>query len=156
MGQDKGGATALNLLIKHVRGGRPAYFAVDGPRGPRNHVGMGIAKLASATGATVITAIPVAKRRWILTRTWDRFQIPQPFTRMDVYFGKPLQLHGGDSLEEFRKKVEDVLSTMEEALDPEEAEKGKEAATVRRAKLEKTGAVKKDENPQSPTHETPH
>ena len=150
-GQDKGGAAALNKLIEHVREGAPAYLAVDGPRGPRNNVNMGIAKLAMATGATVITAIPVPKRRWILTRTWDRFQIPKPFTLMDVYFGEPLCPHERDTLEEFRKKVEDALVAIEEAFDPEEAAKGREAAAARRAKLERTCVEAKSEYPHSPT-----
>ncbi|MGI9473909.1 MAG: DUF374 domain-containing protein [Rubripirellula sp.] len=46
-GKGRGGLAALEALIQHVVGGRPAYLAVDGPRGPRGHVQRGIVKLAS-------------------------------------------------------------------------------------------------------------
>jgi lysophospholipid acyltransferase (LPLAT)-like uncharacterized protein len=135
MEQGKGGAAALDRLIEHVRGGAPAYLAVDGPRGPRNYVNRGIAKLSFATGAAVLIAVPSTRRRWILTRAWDRFQIPKPFTRIDVFFGPPLRLNDGEDLEAFRQRIEDALAALEEQHDPEEAEAGKIAASARRTRL---------------------
>src|SRR4051794_30732183 len=52
--RDNGGIEALNGLVEHVRGGRPAYLAVDGPRGPRNRVHKGIAVLSQRADAAVI------------------------------------------------------------------------------------------------------
>jgi len=115
--RDKGGAAALYRLIEHVRGGTPAYLAVDGPRGPRNYVNRGIAKLSSATGAAVLIGVPIPRRRWILARTWDRFQIPKPFTRIDMFFGPPLRLHDSESLRTFRQRIEDAIAALEEQHD---------------------------------------
>ena len=142
-GRDKGGAAALDRLIEHVCGGAPAYLAVDGPRGPRNYVNRGIAKLSFATGAAVLIAVPVSRRRWILGRTWDRFQIPKPFTPIDIFFGTPLRLGEGEELEEFRRRIEEALAALEERLDPDEAAAGKEAAAARRTRL----ARKRGANP---------
>jgi hypothetical protein len=133
--EDKGGAAALDGLIEHVRGGRPAYLAVDGPRGPRNEVQRGIAKLAMATGAAVLVAVPVPGRRWILARAWDRFQIPKLFTKLEIYFGPPLLPQDGEELESFRKRIESALVALEEQHDPEEAAAGKLAAEARRARF---------------------
>lgn len=133
--QSKGGAAALDCLIEHVRGGAPAYLAVDGPRGPRNHVNPGIAKLSFATGAAVLIAVPIPRRRWILTRAWDRFQIPKPFTRIDAFFGPPLRLNDGEDLGTFRQRIEDALTELEEQHDPREAAAGKVAASARRTRL---------------------
>lgn len=124
--QDKGGTAALDRLIEHVRDGAPAYLAVDGPRGPRNYVNRGIAKLSLATAAVVLIAVPIPRRRWILTQAWDRFQIPKPFTRIDIYFGSPLRLHYGEDLGAFRQRIEDALATLERQHDPEEAAAGAE------------------------------
>lgn len=134
-GKDKGGGQALALLIDHVRGGAPAYFAVDGPRGPRGEVGLGIAILARATGAAVILAIPVPRRRWILTRAWDRFQIPKPFTRIDVYFMAPMWCGPNEDAEVFRARVQESLRALEYQHDAREADLGVEAAARQRAKL---------------------
>ena len=134
-GRDKGGSQALAQLIDHVRGGAPAYFAVDGPRGPRGQVGSGIAKLARATGAAVILAIPVPRRRWIITRAWDRFQIPKPFTRIDVYFTAPMLCGPNEDAEAFRARVQESLRALERQHDTREADLGVEAAARQRAKL---------------------
>jgi lysophospholipid acyltransferase (LPLAT)-like uncharacterized protein len=88
-GKDKGGLAALAALVRHGRGGAPVYLAVDGPRGPRNHVRRGIAQLAVELDAAILVAIALPTRRWILRGTWDRFQIPQPFSRIDVFFDRP-------------------------------------------------------------------
>lgn len=134
--RSKGGAAALVRLIQHVRAGFPAYLAVDGPRGPRNYVNRGIAKLALATGAAVLIAVPVPRRRWILARAWDRFQIPKPFTRIDVFFGPPLRVGDGEDPEMFRQRIEKAITELEEQHDPEEAAVGKVAASVTRTRLD--------------------
>ena len=136
-GQDKGGAAALDKLIEHVRGGLPAYLAVDGPRGPRGFVNRGIAKLAMATNAAVIVAAPIPRWRWILTGTWDRFQIPKFFSRIDVHFWEPLVAEDGESLEDFRLRIEDAMRMLEERHDPAEAALGRIAATKRRERLKR-------------------
>ena len=101
---------------------------MDGPRGPRNHVNRGIAKLSLATGAAVLIAVPIPRRRWILSRTWDRFQIPKPFTRIDIFFGTPMLSYEGEDLEAFRQRIENAITAFEEQHDPEEAMEGKKAA----------------------------
>lgn len=131
-GHEKGGTAALKRLIEHVRNGAPAYLAVDGPRGPRNHVHPGIATLSLATGAAVLIAVPVPRRRWILSRTWDRFQIPQPFTRVDVFFGTPLRPGPEEEVGAFCRRIGTAITALEEQNDPEEAAVGKVAALRQR------------------------
>lgn len=133
--QGKGGAAALRTLIQRVREGTPAYLAVDGPRGPRNYVNPGIAKLSSVTGAAVLIAVPIPRRRWILARAWDRFQIPKPFTLIDMFFGPPLRLRDGEDLRKFRQRIEDAIVALEEQHDPKEAAEGKVAAIALRTRL---------------------
>jgi lysophospholipid acyltransferase (LPLAT)-like uncharacterized protein len=122
-GQDKGGMDALEALAAHVAGGKPAYIAVDGPRGPRNRVRKGIAVLAQRTGAVVLVAVGVPTRRWILSKSWDRLQIPQPFARIDGYFSEPLEMAAGEGVEEFRKRIEESLNALEARWDPVEVER---------------------------------
>jgi lysophospholipid acyltransferase (LPLAT)-like uncharacterized protein len=121
-GGGRGGREALQALIDHVRGGRPAYLAVDGPRGPRGHVHKGIAVLARQADAAVILMVPVPTRRWILKRAWDRLQIPRPFSRIDGYFAEPLTSEEGESAEAFRARIELRLRTLELEHDPQEAQ----------------------------------
>jgi lysophospholipid acyltransferase (LPLAT)-like uncharacterized protein len=120
-GRDNGGITALHNLIEHVRSGSPAYLAVDGPTGPRNRVHKGIAVLSQQTGATVLNVAVVPARRWIFELSWDRFQIPIPFCRIDTYFAAPIRPQLGESVEDYRRRIEASLNGLEALRDPAEA-----------------------------------
>jgi hypothetical protein len=100
-------------LVEHIRGGAPAYLAVDGPRGPRNRVHNGIALLSQLTGAAVLNIVPVPSRRWILTGTWDRLQIPKPFATINVYFGEPVFPRDLENVEDYRQRIEQSLNALE-------------------------------------------
>ena len=119
--RDKGGRSALNELITHVFNGSPAILAVDGPRGPRNHVRKGIAVLSRETGAAVLNVVAVPSRRWILRSAWDRLQIPQPFCRIDAYFAEPIRPRSTETVEQYRRRIEASLNELELSHDPMEA-----------------------------------
>ena len=120
-GHDKGGRSALDKLISHVRNGMPAYLAVDGPRGPRNHVRKGLAFLSRETGAAVLNVVVVPSRRWILRGAWDRLQIPQPFCRIDAYFAEPIRPRDTETVEQYRFRIEASLNELEVNHDPSES-----------------------------------
>ena len=120
-GTDKGGLSALNELVEHVRTGKPAYLAVDGPRGPRNRVHKGVAVLSQQTGAAVLNAVAVPSRRWIFKRSWDRFQMPKPFCKIDIYFAPPIWPQPGEPVEQYRRRIELSLCQLEASSDTAEA-----------------------------------
>ncbi|MFO0791063.1 MAG: DUF374 domain-containing protein [Pirellulales bacterium] len=117
---DKGGLTALQNLIDHVRSGQPAYLAVDGPRGPRNRVHKGIAALSKQSAAPVLNAVVVPSRRWIIKGSWDRLQVPALFCRIEVYFDV-LHPIAAESIEDYRRRIETSLNSLEVKHDPTEA-----------------------------------
>ena len=96
-------------------------LAVDGPRGPRGVVQKGVGLLARKANAAVIAAVLVPSRRWILTGSWDRTQIPKPFSTIDGYMSEPLIPEPDESLDEFAKRVEVALNQLEAQYDPSEA-----------------------------------
>ncbi len=119
-GQDKGGRSALHQLAAHVTSGYPAILAVDGPRGPRNHVRKGIAVLSRESSSAVLNVVVVPSRRWILSGTWDRLQIPLPFCRIDAHFGEPLRPRDGETVEEYRRRIQTSLNELEAKYDADE------------------------------------
>lgn len=126
----KGGATALQALIEHVKNGHVAMLAVDGPRGPRGRVQKGIGLLAKKTNAAVLMAVSVPSRRWVITKTWDRLQIPKPFSRIDLYMSEPLVPRQSESLEEFTRRIESALAQLELEYDPEEVQARMKAGSL--------------------------
>ncbi len=61
----------------------------DGPRGPAYRIQDGIIQLSKLTGRPIV---PVSTfTHWkIRLNSWDRLQIPLPFTRCDVSYGDPI------------------------------------------------------------------
>jgi lysophospholipid acyltransferase (LPLAT)-like uncharacterized protein len=86
----RGGARGLAALVRAMRRGADAAFAVDGPRGPRGVVKGGAVVAARAAGAVLVPIAGAVRRGVVLHRAWDRFAIAWPFTRVDVTLGDPI------------------------------------------------------------------
>ena len=83
-----GGVRGLAQLRKDMAAGRPAGFTVDGPRGPALKVQPGVVWLAKATGSPIVPFHIEADRFWT-ARSWDRTQVPRPFSRLVICIGEP-------------------------------------------------------------------
>jgi hypothetical protein len=121
-GEDKGGRTALATLAEGVRSGLPALLAVDGPRGPRSTVHWGVVDLARETDACIVVAgVFLPERRFVLERTWDRTQLPRPFTTLTGRFRPPIDPRDFPDRDSLRARVTAELLALEQAFDPDEA-----------------------------------
>lgn len=115
----RGGARALVQLRRDLAAGRPAAFTLDGPRGPAKVAQPGAAFLAGATGHPILPFHVECSSAWTLG-SWDRTQIPKPWSRVQVSIGAPIAV--GDTLEatvsRARQEIETCLATLERhALD---------------------------------------
>lgn len=87
----RGGARALVRLRRDLAAGRPVAFTVDGPRGPAGVAQPGAVWLAGATGNPILPFHIEADRHWRLA-SWDRTQIPKPFSQVAVTFGRAISV----------------------------------------------------------------
>jgi lysophospholipid acyltransferase (LPLAT)-like uncharacterized protein len=121
-GEDKGGRVALAKLAAGVRDGLPALLAVDGPRGPRSGVHRGVVDLARETDACIVVAgVFLPANRFILERTWDRTQLPRPFSTLTGRFRAPIDPRDFDDPVDLRTRVAAELHALEQTFDPDEA-----------------------------------
>jgi len=78
----RAGASGLRNLQNAYAGGRICAITADGPRGPAMIAKPGAAQLAELVQARSIGAFyALPLRAWQL-RSWDRFLIPKPFSRV--------------------------------------------------------------------------
>ena len=112
----RGGVGALVELTRLVRKGCPAGFSIDGPRGPRHVAKMGAVLLAKKTGQPVLPFGVNAERFWTL-RSWDRMQIPKPFSRVRVRFAPPIHV-APDADEAALGRARDELQRALERVSP--------------------------------------
>jgi lysophospholipid acyltransferase (LPLAT)-like uncharacterized protein len=85
----RGGARALVQLRRDLAAGKPAAFTLDGPRGPARVAQAGALFLAGATGQPILPFHIEADRFWTM-KSWDRTQVPKPFSRVGIVIGEPL------------------------------------------------------------------
>lgn len=82
----RGGSDALRNVIKRINDGICACITVDGPRGPRHKVKKGAIFLAQQTNAPIVP-IRIVMEKSKRVNSWDKFQLPIPFSKIHVVCG---------------------------------------------------------------------
>ena len=85
----KSGSKAFRELIRIVRDKGLVFITVDGSRGPVFKVQKGILHLAKISGKPILPVTYGAEKAHVF-KSWDRFIIPYPFTRVVVIYGEPV------------------------------------------------------------------
>lgn len=107
----RGGPKALLQLVRDVKS-KGVAFTLDGPRGPAEVAQPGAVWLAKATGNPLMPFHAEAASSWTL-KSWDRTQIPKPFTTVAMAIGEPLYIprEADDAaLEQWRQRLEQSLA----------------------------------------------
>jgi lysophospholipid acyltransferase (LPLAT)-like uncharacterized protein len=72
-----------------MKEGLPMGFTLDGPKGPPHVAKSGAILLAKKSGNPIVPFVVEARRYWQIN-SWDRLQIPKPFTRARVIVAEPV------------------------------------------------------------------
>jgi lysophospholipid acyltransferase (LPLAT)-like uncharacterized protein len=85
------GPQALLEASRWLRKGFSVAITPDGPRGPSRQIQEGIIYLAQVSGRPIV---PISNfTRWkIRLHSWDRFQIPLPFAKCELYDNDPVSV----------------------------------------------------------------
>ncbi|BCS34111.1 hypothetical protein TBR22_A33400 [Luteitalea sp. TBR-22] len=87
----RGGVKALVQMKRLMAQGHPTAFTLDGPRGPAEQAQPGALWLAKATGQPILPFHIESASAWH-ARSWDRTQVPGPFSRIAVAVGPPFRV----------------------------------------------------------------
>jgi len=85
----RGAGRALAEMVECMENGIDVAFTIDGPRGPVYVAKDGAVILARHTGHAILP-FHVTMKRYIEAPSWDRLQIPLPFTRAVMIIAEPL------------------------------------------------------------------
>jgi len=83
----KNGKQALENMIDWLKTERLVAHIVDGPRGPIGKVKPGVIRMAQEGNAVIVPFYTSAERAWHF-KSWDKFFIPKPFSRVRLIFGE--------------------------------------------------------------------
>ena len=97
------GASGLLQLSDVIAKGGDVVITPDGPRGPAYELGPGIIFLAQKTGAPVLPINMEYSGCWRV-KSWDRFIIPRPFSKVRVIIGRPEQIRATSNDADFESE----------------------------------------------------
>jgi lysophospholipid acyltransferase (LPLAT)-like uncharacterized protein len=112
----RGARKALLQLTRDMAAGKPAGFPLDGPRGPARVAQAGAVWLSKATGNPVLPFHLEADRYWTV-KSWDRTQIPKPFSTVAISMGEPFNVPAdadAAAIEAARVSLEHRLEALEQ------------------------------------------
>ena len=104
----RGGVKALKESFKALNDGINLAITPDGPKGPRHNVADGIVSIAKKKGVPIVAYSYKANSFWRL-KSWDKFLIPKPFSRVDFYISEPFYIDNM-SIDEAKKIIKAKLS----------------------------------------------
>jgi lysophospholipid acyltransferase (LPLAT)-like uncharacterized protein len=110
------GASALLQLSDALANGGDVVITPDGPRGPVYELGPGIVFLAQKTGAAVLPINMEYSSCWRV-KSWDRFVIPRPFSKVRVIVGRSERIKPTASDAEFeveRLRLQNAMMSLVE------------------------------------------
>ncbi|HVR42499.1 MAG TPA: lysophospholipid acyltransferase family protein [Thermoanaerobaculia bacterium] len=112
----KRGSEAFRDMIRAAREGDVLILTPDGPRGPRRIAQPGVVRAAQMARIPIIPAAVVAEHRKTLP-SWDRFEIPMPFSRTIFLYGEPVTIPrdlDAEDLERWREEIERRMNALVE------------------------------------------
>lgn len=108
----RGGAMGLRELLRKAHEGYDLAFTPDGPRGPAGVVKPGVLLAAAAT-SWAIQPVAMAASRASRLRSWDRFVVPWPGSRVVFAYGEPLRVERGTDMEARAGELAGALDALE-------------------------------------------
>lgn len=87
----KGGAEAFRDGLRWLRQGGAVALTPDGPRGPAETMAEGAVMLARLSGAPVLL-VGLASSPAITLDSWDRGQLPLPFSKGAIVWDEPIRI----------------------------------------------------------------
>ena len=89
-------------------------LAVDGPLGPFHVVNAGTVSLASELGLLVVPVSVASSPKMVLTKRWDRRELPMPFARVALAVGEPISVPNGLVRRELADFAAKIRASMDE------------------------------------------
>lgn len=116
----KGGDVALGIMVEHAKSGYSIAITPDGPRGPEFKFKAGAVITAKKSKVPlVLMGIGIKSKKKL--KSWDKFQVPNPFTNVKVIYSEPIYVDEKLSYDETSKAIEECEKELNELQ--KEAEK---------------------------------
>ncbi len=110
-GVNRGGIRVLREALGKLDCGYDIALTPDGPKGPYHSISDGVPALSQKSKVPLVVFRP-KMQFCIRMRSWDRFQIPIPFSRIDYYISAPFMVDEKLSLSECKQKIYEKMQAL--------------------------------------------
>jgi len=101
-----GGKEALNIMENTIDEGYSFAITPDGPTGPPYKMKAGAVVLAHRKSIPLLLMGTASNRNFVFN-SWDKFQVPKPFSKVSVVYSEPIYVREDSSREEINKLIEE-------------------------------------------------
>jgi lysophospholipid acyltransferase (LPLAT)-like uncharacterized protein len=113
----RGGTKALRIMKNLLKKEKFSLtLTIDGPKGPRYKVKSGAILLAKITGVPIVPILIQPKKFWTVN-SWDKLQIPKPFTKAKVFVAEPIFVSKASDKNDLETKRQEVQIKLDELVE---------------------------------------
>ena len=69
---------------------------------------------------TSVPLVPVGisySKKWILKKTWDKFEIPKPFSKVKIFLGEPILINEEEDLDKYVEIVKNGINKLNNQIE---------------------------------------
>lgn len=105
----------MKQMMQVLRSGGIVAITPDGPLGPRHVVKPGVIQMSRALCSPVVPLAFGASKKKVFA-SWDRFNLPYPFSRIVIVFGPPFYVDALETDDGACQRLKEALdNTLEES-----------------------------------------
>ena len=56
-------------------------------------------------------------KKWILKKTWDKFEIPKPFSKVKIFLGEPILINEEEDLDKYVEIVKNGINKLNNQIE---------------------------------------
>lgn len=114
---DKKAVSSTISLLRYIKKGYTMGTPLDGPKGPREKTKKGLLYLSMKTKVPLVPLGVAYEKKWILRKTWDKFEIPKPFSKINIIIEVPINIAKENEEDNFEKISSIIENKINEAND---------------------------------------
>ena len=111
----RGGSKALKTMVRLAKRGIRMTFTIDGPKGPRYKAKSGAVHFARRAGIPIIPIL-IEAEKFRTINSWDKLQIPKPFTRAKMFVAEPVFVSAEADEAELKNKQAELQRKLDELV----------------------------------------
>jgi len=105
------GRNSVSALRNLLKVKSSMAITVDGPKGPPQKCKPGILYIAQKKKIPIICCSAKFSSAWSLS-TWDKMNIPKPFSRVTITYHPPIYIGKGENIDEKQKLIETTINSL--------------------------------------------